>query len=90
MAFMKNYTNKQIKLKWTAAPFNNFFKYWREYKKERIIHECNVYNECLQQQQQQLYLYPAVPYIDLHDTKQFDKYRERVQAAHNNHWGLKR
>ena len=26
-------TNKQIKLKWTAAPFNNFFKYWREYKK---------------------------------------------------------
>ena len=24
--------------------------------------------ECLQQQQQ-LYLYPAVPYIDLHDTK---------------------
>ena len=33
MAFMKNYTNKQIKLKWTAASFNNFFKYWREYKK---------------------------------------------------------
>ena len=29
----RNYTNKQIKLKWTAAPFNNFFKYWREYKK---------------------------------------------------------
>ena len=38
--------------------------------------------ECLQQQQQfsqqqQLYLYPAVPYIDLHDTKQLDKYIER-------------
>ena len=38
--------------------------------------------ECLQQQQQfsqqqQLYLYPAVPYIELHDTKQLDKYRER-------------
>ena len=70
----------------TAAPFNNFFKYWREYKKQRIIHVCNVYNECLQQQQQQLLnLYPAVPYIDLHDTKNFDKYIERVQAAHNNH-----
>ena len=39
--------------------------------------------ECLQQQQQ-LYLYPAVPYIDLHDTKKLDKYIERVQAAHNN------
>ena len=25
-------------------------------------------------QQQQLYLYPAVPYIDLHDTKKLDKY----------------
>ena len=45
---------------------------------------CNVYNECLQQQQQ-LYLYPAAPYIDLHDTKKIDKYIERVQAAHNNH-----
>ena len=33
-------------------------------------------NECLQQQQQQqqLYLYPAVPYTDLHDTKKLDKY----------------
>ena len=31
------------------------------------------------------YLYPAVPYIDLHDTKKIDKYIERVQAAHNNH-----
>ena len=29
----RNYTNKQIKLKWTAAPFNNFFKYWQEYNK---------------------------------------------------------
>ena len=29
----RNYTNKQVKLKWTAAQFNNFFKYWREYKK---------------------------------------------------------
>ena len=36
-------------------------------------------------QQQQLYLYPAVPCIDLHDTKQLDEYIERVQAAHNNH-----
>ena len=55
----------------------------------------NVYNECLQQQQeqQQLYLYAkttgdesaAVPYIDLRDTKKFDKYIERVQAAHKNH-----
>ena len=26
MAFKKNNTNKQIKLKWTAAPSNNFFK----------------------------------------------------------------
>ena len=42
------------------------------------------------QQQQQLYLYPAVSYIDLHDTKKLDKYVERVQAAHNNHRGLKR
>ena len=51
----------------------------------------SVEYECLQQQQQQqLYLYPAVPYIDLHDTKKLDKYIERVQAAHNNHWGLKR
>ena len=33
ISFMKNYTNKQIKLKRTAASFNNFFKYWREYKK---------------------------------------------------------
>ena len=39
-------------------------------------------NECLQeQQQQQLYLYPAIPYIDLHGTKKLDKYIERVQAA---------
>ena len=38
MALMKNYTNKQIKLKWTAAPFNNFFKYWQEW----MIHGCNV------------------------------------------------
>ena len=40
-------------------------------------------NECLQeQQQQQLYLYPAIPYIDLHDTKKLDKiiYIESVQA----------
>ena len=36
-------------------------------------------------QQQQLYLYPAVPYIDLRDTKKTDKYIERVQATHNNH-----
>ena len=36
-------------------------------------------------QQQQLYLYPAVPYIDLHDTKKLDKYIERVQATHSNH-----
>ena len=35
----RNYTNKQIKLKWTAAPFNNFFKYWREYKKIEN-HQC--------------------------------------------------
>ena len=43
-------------------------------------------NECLQeqQQQQQLYLYPAIPYIDLHDTKKLGKYIERVPAAHNN------
>ena len=40
-------------------------------------------NECLQEQQQQLYLYPAIPYIDLHDTKKLDKiiYIESVQAA---------
>ena len=36
-------------------------------------------------QQKQLYLYPAVPYIDLHGTKKLAKYIERVQAAHNNH-----
>ena len=98
MAFMKNCTNKQIKLKWTAAQFNNFFKYWREYKKQRIIHVCikclslSNNNECLQeqQQQQQLYLYPAVPYIDLHDAKKLDENRERLQAAHINHWGLQR
>ena len=36
-------------------------------------------------QQQQLYFYPAVPYIDLNDTKKLDKYIERVQAANNNH-----
>ena len=36
-------------------------------------------------QQQQLYLYPAVPYIDLHDTKKLDENIERVQAAHINH-----
>ena len=29
--------------------------------------------------------YPAVPYIDLHDTKKLDENIERVQAAHNNH-----
>ena len=40
--------------------------------------------ECLQQQQQ-LYLYPAVPCIDLHDTKKLDENIERVQAADNNH-----
>ena len=41
--------------------------------------------ECLQQQQRQLYLHPAVPYIDLHDTKKLDKCIERVQAVHDNH-----
>ena len=35
--------------------------------------------------QQQLYLHPAVPYIDLRDTKKLDEYKERVQAALNNH-----
>ena len=82
MAFVKNYTKKQIKLKWTAAPFNNFFKYWRENK---TCLSLSNDNECLQkQQQQQLYLYSAVPYIDLHDTKKLDKNIERVQAALNN------
>ena len=33
----------------------------------------------------QLYLYPAEPYIDLHDTKKLDENIERVQAAHINH-----
>ena len=33
----------------------------------------------------QLYLYPAEPYIDLHDTKKLDENIERTQAAHNNH-----
>ena len=42
MAFTKNYTNKQIKLKWSASPLNNFFKYWQEYKMSNN-------NECLQQ-----------------------------------------
>ena len=44
MAFMKNYTNKEIKLNRTAASFNNFFKYWWEYKIPRII---LVFNVCL-------------------------------------------
>ena len=44
MAFMKNYTNKEIKLNRTAASFNNFFKYWWEYKIQRII---LVFNVCL-------------------------------------------
>ena len=30
MAFRMNYTNKQIIVKWTTAPSNNFSKYWRE------------------------------------------------------------
>ena len=46
-------------------------------------------NECLQrqQQQQQLYLYTTVPYIDLHGTKELDKYIERVQAR-GEHLGI--
>ena len=33
----------------------------------------------------QLYLCPAEPYIDLHDTKKLDENIERVQAAHSSH-----
>ena len=47
----------------------------------RIITDNNEYLK----QQQQLYLYPAEPYIDLHDTKKLDEDIERVQAAHINH-----
>ena len=88
MAFMKNYTNKEIKLNRTAASFNNFFKYWWEYKIPRIIlvFKClslSNNNECLQQQQQQLYLYPTLIYM--HETKKLERNMERVQATHNSH-----
>ena len=62
MAFKKNYTNKQIKLKWTAAPSKNFFKILvgiiKNYPYSNVC-LCRIImtnNECLQQQQeQQLY-----------------------------------
>ena len=62
MAFKKNYTNKQIKLKWTAAPSKNFFKILvgiiKNYPYGNVC-LCRIImtnNECLQQQQeQQLY-----------------------------------
>ena len=34
-------------------------------------------------QQQQLYLYPAVPCIDLHDTKKLDEYIKGSGTAHH-------
>ena len=45
----------------------------------------SIMNACSSNNNNIFYLYPAVPYIDLHDTKKIDKYIDRVQAAHNNH-----
>ena len=93
MAFKKNYTNKQIKLKWTACPSNNFFKILA-----RIIENYPYGNVCLcriimnacNNNNNNNKNFISIPYIDLHDTKKIEKNVERVQGAHNNHWGLKR
>ena len=67
MAFKKNYTNKQIKLKWTAALSINFFKILAGIKENYpygnvclcriIMNACNNDNSI------------SVTYIDLRDTK---------------------
>ena len=74
MAFWTNYTNKQIKLKWSAAPSNNFFKILAG-----IIENYPYGNVCLCRiimTATKNNNFISVPYIDLHDTKNRYKYGE--------------
>ena len=85
----RNYTNKQVKLKWTAAPFNNFFKYWREYKKieNHPCVQCLLMSNACSNNNNSTTTTLFVPSCTLHwftCTQKLDKYIERVQAAHNN------
>ena len=78
MVFKKNYTNKQIKLKWTAAPSNNVFKIL-----VGIIENYPCGNVCLcriimnacnniiinNNNNNNNNNFISAPYIDLHDTK---------------------
>ena len=72
------------------CPIYNFFKYWREYKKWKIIHVRNtnvclcriIMNACSNNNFICTQLYPTLIYMI---QKKLDKYIERVQAVHNNH-----
>ena len=84
-AFKKNYTNKQKKIKWTAAPSNNFFKILAG-----IIENCPYGNVCLcwiimnacnNNNNNTLFQYPTLIYV----IQKIDINTERVQGAHNNH-----
>ena len=70
MAFKKNYTNKQTKLKWTPAPFDNFFKILagiiENYPYGNVCLCRKIMNACNNSKNNN---FISVPYIDLHDTK---------------------
>ena len=86
MAFKKNYTNKQAKLKWTPAPFNNFFKILagiiENYPYGNVCLCPIIMNAC---NNNKINNFISVLYIDLHDTKKIVINMERVQGTHNNH-----
>ena len=93
MAFKKNYTKKQKKFKWTAAPSKNLFNILagiiENYPYGNVCLCRIIMNACNNNvwQVQQLY------FITLHWFtwyKKIDINMEREQGAHNNHWGLKR
>ena len=70
MAFKKNYRNKQMKLKRTAAPSNNFFKILagiiENYPYGNVCLCRIIINACNNDKNNN---FISVPYIDLHDTK---------------------
>ena len=76
-AFKKNYTNKQKKIKWTAAPSNNFFKILvgiiENFPYSNVCLCRIVMNACNNNKNNN---FISVPHSDLHDTKNRYKYGE--------------
>ena len=70
MAFKKNYTNKQKKFKWTAAPSNNFFNILagiiENYPYGNVCLCRIIMNACNNNKNNN---FISVPNIDLHNTK---------------------